>query len=142
MTYQPTAIFSKPKLFYPESDGQPMADNTLQFEYIVKIKTNLEILYREKEVFVAGDLFWYPVEGRPRTVVAPEVLIAFDRPKGYRGSYKQWEEEGNSLILGDAKAHMLLLDEEEQNGTLDLNAPRQEPLKEDRPTNQYDSFFD
>lgn len=93
MTYNPKARFTKPKLFYPESDGQPMADNTLQFEYIVKIKTNLEILYREREVFVAGDLFWYPVEGKPRIVVAPDVIVAFDRPKGYRASYKQWEED-------------------------------------------------
>ncbi|MEN0050498.1 MAG: Uma2 family endonuclease [Bacteroidota bacterium] len=93
MTYYPKARFVKSKLNYPESDGQPMADNTLQFEYIVRIKTNLEILYREEEVFVAGDLFWYPVEGKPRVVVAPDVMVAFDRPKGYRGSYKQWEEE-------------------------------------------------
>jgi phage shock protein A len=55
---------------------------------------------------------------------------------------EQWEQEGTSLILGDAKAHLLLLDEEEQNGTLDLNESRKEPLKEDRPNNQYDSFFD
>ncbi|MEM1324792.1 MAG: hypothetical protein AAGI23_02500 [Bacteroidota bacterium] len=55
---------------------------------------------------------------------------------------EQWEQEGTSLILGDAKDHLLLLDEEEQNGTLDLNAPRQEPQREDRPNNQYDSFFD
>lgn len=75
MTYQPTAILSQSKkLLYPESDGQPMADNTLQFEYIVKIKTNLEILYQEKEVFVAGDLFWYPVEGDNKTRLAPDVV--------------------------------------------------------------------
>src|ERR1700749_4432751 len=25
---------------------------------------------------------------------APDVMVAFGRPKGYRGSYKQWEEAG------------------------------------------------
>jgi hypothetical protein len=43
-------------------------------------------------VFVAGDLLWYPVEGQPTVRVAPDVLVALGRPKGYRGSYKQWEE--------------------------------------------------
>src|SRR5262249_49212298 len=37
---------------------------------------------------------WYPVEGEPTIVNAPDVLVAFGRPKGDRGSYKQWEEGG------------------------------------------------
>jgi len=78
--------------FYPSSDGKPMADNTLQFDYIVKIKTNLELLFRDKEVFIAGDLFWYPVEGAPKIVAAPDVMVVFGCPKGHRLSYKQWEE--------------------------------------------------
>ena len=42
---------------YPESDGQPMAENTEQYEWLVKIKENLEILFADREdVFVAGDL--------------------------------------------------------------------------------------
>lgn len=50
-------------IVYPESDGQPMADNTKQFEYIVTIKGGLDALFRERDdVCVAGDLLWYPVE--------------------------------------------------------------------------------
>jgi Uma2 family endonuclease len=81
---------------YPDSDGRPMADNTLQFEWIVKIKENLEILFADRpDVFVAGDLLWYPVPDRQESApLAPDVLVAFGRPKGYRGSYKQWEEGG------------------------------------------------
>ncbi|GAB4463867.1 MAG: Uma2 family endonuclease [Armatimonadaceae bacterium] len=81
------------EIHYPDSDGQPMADNTLQFQYIVMIKEGLEALFADNpEVFVAGDLLWYPVEGHPEIRVAPDVLVAFGRPKGYRGSYRQWEE--------------------------------------------------
>jgi Uma2 family endonuclease len=81
------------ELVYPDSDGQPMADNTKQFRWIVLIKENLEYLFIEDEtVFVAGDLLWYPVEGRPDIRVAPDVLVAFGRPKGDRGSYRQWQE--------------------------------------------------
>ncbi|MBY0522915.1 MAG: Uma2 family endonuclease [Gemmataceae bacterium] len=82
------------KVVYPESDGKPMADNTLQFQWIVTIKENLALQYQGQRVFVAGDLLWYPVEGEPTICQAPDALVAFDRPPGHRGSYRQWEEEG------------------------------------------------
>jgi hypothetical protein len=42
-----------------------MADNTEQFNWIMKIKENLECLFAKRpDVFVAGDLLWYPVEGQ------------------------------------------------------------------------------
>jgi Uma2 family endonuclease len=78
---------------YPESDGKPMADNTKQFRWIVVIQQNLDWLFGDRpDVFVAGDLLWYPIEGNNRIVTAPDVMVAFGRPKGDRGSYKQWEE--------------------------------------------------
>src|SRR5262249_38304222 len=84
-----------PVLEDPDSDGQPMADNTLQYEWIVTVEGNLEICYAgDPNVFVAGDLLWYAVEGHPEIRTAPDVLAAFGRPKGRRGSYKQWEEGG------------------------------------------------
>jgi Uma2 family endonuclease len=83
------------RIIYPDSDGQPMADNTKQFNWIVLIKENLEILFaHNSEVFVAGDLLWYPVEGSNTIRRAPDAMVAFGRPKGDRGSYKQWEEGG------------------------------------------------
>ncbi|WP_373545053.1 Uma2 family endonuclease [Chamaesiphon sp.] len=82
------------EIFYPDSDGQPMADNTKQFRLISVIKNNLDWLFQDEElVFVAGDLLWYPVEGNPKYRVAPDVMVAFGRPKGDRGSYKQWQED-------------------------------------------------
>jgi Uma2 family endonuclease len=82
-----------PEIIYPDSDGQPMADNTKQYQWIVKIKENLEILFASNpDVFIAGDLLWYPVEGNPKIRQAPDVLVVFGRPKGDRGSYQQWKE--------------------------------------------------
>ncbi len=80
---------------YPESDGKPMADNTKQARWIVIFFDNLLALFAEvADVFIAADIFWYPVEGEPAIRVAPDVLAAFGRPRGDRGSYKQWEEGG------------------------------------------------
>jgi Uma2 family endonuclease len=90
-----TAFPSAKLIVYPDSDGQPMADNTLQFRWIVTIQGGLDAVFaNDPNVFVAGDLLWYPVEGDPTVRQAPDVLVAFGRPKGYRGSYRQWEEGG------------------------------------------------
>lgn len=96
MTRHPLATpYPKPWTDYPDRDGQPMADNTLQFEWIVVLKENLDLLFSDRpDVFVAGDLLWYPVKGNNKVRRAPDALVVFGRPKGYRGSYKQWEEEG------------------------------------------------
>ena len=78
---------------YPDSDGKLMSDNTKQFRWITIVKYNLDWLFANDEnVFIAGDLLWYPVEGNPKRRVAPDVMVAFGRPKGDRGSYKQWQE--------------------------------------------------
>lgn len=72
-----------------------MAENTLQFEWIVTIKGGIDHLFdADPNVFVAGDLFWYPVEGRPDIRIAPDAMVAFGRPKGHRLSYLQWQEGG------------------------------------------------
>ncbi|NET50687.1 MAG: Uma2 family endonuclease [Merismopedia sp. SIO2A8] len=91
---QPAVFYpDQPAVFYPDSDGQPMADNTKQFRWIVVIQQNLDWMFAENpDVFVAGDLLWYPVEGDNKTRVAPDAMVALGRPKGDRGSYKQWEE--------------------------------------------------
>ena len=80
---------------YPDSDGKPLAENTKQLRWIVTLFGNLSALFRSSPtVFVAGDNLWYPVEGHPEIRVAPDVYVVFGRPKGDRGSYKQWEEDG------------------------------------------------
>jgi Uma2 family endonuclease len=83
------------RITYPESDGKPMADNTLQFRWIVTIQGGLDAWFHDNpDVFVAGNLLWYPVEGQPRVNAAPDIMVAVGRPKGDRRSYLQWEEGG------------------------------------------------
>jgi Uma2 family endonuclease len=78
---------------YPDSDGEPMADNTKQADEMVLLKTTFDDLFADRDdVFVAMDLLWYPVQGHSEARAAPDIMVVFGRPKGYRGSYKQWEE--------------------------------------------------
>jgi Uma2 family endonuclease len=85
---------------YPESDGQPLAENTKQLRWIVVLYGNLAALFRDRsDVFVAADLFWYPVQGRAELRQAPDVLVVFGRPKGDRSSYQQWLEGDVALTV-------------------------------------------
>ncbi len=80
---------------YPTSDGRPMADNMTQFRWMVTIKEGLDALFADRDdVLVAGDLLWYAVEGDHTDAMAPDVMVVIGRPKGERGSYLQWKEEG------------------------------------------------
>jgi Uma2 family endonuclease len=89
-----TQIAAQDRIIYPERDGQPMSDNTKQFRWIVTIQGGLDALFKDHpEVFVAGDLLWYPVEGDNKTRIAPDTMVIFGRPKADRGSYLQWRED-------------------------------------------------
>jgi Uma2 family endonuclease len=88
-----TSPRAKRAIKYPDSDGKPLSDNTLQFRWIMTIQGGLDALFGDDpNVFVAGDLLWYPVEGDNKTRQAPDTMVAFGRPKGDRGSYMQWVE--------------------------------------------------
>jgi Uma2 family endonuclease/DNA-binding CsgD family transcriptional regulator len=94
MTFTTEQTQSPIEIEYPDHDGNPMSDNTEQFRWIVIIKENLEMMYADRpDVFVAGDLLWYPIEGDNKTRLAPDAMVAIGRPKGRRGSYMQWQEE-------------------------------------------------
>ena len=87
-------MYDPDALLYPDSDGKPMSDNTVQYRWIVTIKGNLELMYEDDDfVFVAADLLWYADRDDPKARQAPDTMIVFGRPKGDRGSYRQWLEE-------------------------------------------------
>ena len=82
------------QIIYPSSDGQPMADSTIQYQWITTIKGGCDAIFKDdNNVFVAGDLLWYPVKGKPNLCQAPNVMVVFGRPKNERKSYRQWLED-------------------------------------------------
>ena len=54
---------------------------------------------------------------------------------------EKWEQESDSLLLGDEKVD-LLLSASDNEDILDLNEPVKRPVREENHRNQYDSFFD
>ncbi|MDK3158137.1 Uma2 family endonuclease [Kamptonema cortianum] len=102
-----TSTAEKTEIIYPSSDGQPMADSTIQYQWIIKIQGGIDALFREDpNVFVAGDLLWYPVEGRPDICQAPDTMVVFGRPKGDRRSYLQWREDNiTPQVVFEIRSH-------------------------------------
>jgi Uma2 family endonuclease len=88
------AIPLKQEIFYPESDGQPMGETDVHRAEIMNLIAALEQRYRDAvDVYVAGDLLLYYVEGNPARRVCPDVFVTFGIPKRpQRRSYFLWRE--------------------------------------------------
>ncbi len=78
-------------LFYPSSDGEPMAQNTYQ-EQAMRSATGELARVCPEGAFVAADLFVYPERGNRNKKVAPDVLVAFGVGRRHRTSYRVWRE--------------------------------------------------
>lgn len=81
------------EIFYPESDGNPIAETDTHRELIQEIIQCLKRFFsNRKNVYVTGNIMFYYVEGAPNEVVSPDAMVCFGVPKGERTSYKSWEE--------------------------------------------------
>ncbi len=89
-------IFSVPTdtpLYYPDTDGKPMAASDLHRRILIHTLETLEAHYAQQpDVYVSGDILMYYVEGDPRRVVAPDVLVSFGLEKKERLTYLVWVE--------------------------------------------------
>lgn len=83
------------EIYYPESDGKPMAESDLHRKigaYCIEV---LDYYYRSNaDVYVAGNNMLYYVQGQPRRFVSPDVYVVLDIEKRDRLLYKTWEEAG------------------------------------------------
>jgi Uma2 family endonuclease len=88
------AIPLEDSLFYPESDGEPMAETEIHLlEMIYAIEALRQRFAATADVYVGGDLFLYYEEGHPEAVVAPDAFVVKGVPKlPPRRKYLLWEE--------------------------------------------------
>ena len=77
-------------VFYPDSDGKPMAENMWGAKAILNAEGDLGAV--RPKALVAADILVYPEEGNNRKSIAPDVLVAFDVGTHNRSSYFVWEE--------------------------------------------------
>ena len=87
--YAPTEI----SIFYPETDGNPMAASDAHRRQLIWTLQVLETHFAQQpEVYISGDIMMYYVEGSPGKVVSPDVLVTFGIGQKRRLTYKVWEE--------------------------------------------------
>lgn len=83
----------KPEVEYPTSDGKPMAETELHWREIMELVYILDRLYKDrKDVYIAGNNFFYYKEGDPKACFAADAYVVFGVSKEKRDCYKLWEE--------------------------------------------------
>ncbi len=83
----------KREIYYPESDGKPMAETDLHRDEMFELITMLQARYGSApNVYVSGNLLLYYLEGDPTKSVAPDTFVVFGVANHQRRTYKLWEE--------------------------------------------------
>ena len=77
-------------VFYPSSDGKPMAENMWQAEAIMAAAGDIRAA--RPQALVAADILLYPERGNRYNSIAPDVLVAFGLGVHKRSSYFVWRE--------------------------------------------------
>ena len=98
--------FGNKEIFYPESDGEPVAETDKHRDLLFELVEGLKRFYAEDaEVYVTGNLLFYYVEDVPAECVAPDVMVCFGVPKGDRRIYKLWEEKAVPSVVIELASH-------------------------------------
>ena len=77
-------------VFYPSSDGKPMAENMWGAKAILNADSDLSAV--RPNALVAANILLYPEKGNNKKSLAPDVLVAFGIGTHNRSSYLVWEE--------------------------------------------------
>jgi Uma2 family endonuclease len=92
------AIPLEKTIYYPESDGEPMAETKHHLQEMVYVWESLEDRFEaDPDVFVGANMFLYYRKGDPAGVVAPDGFVVKGVPKRWPGGYERtkyllWEE--------------------------------------------------
>ncbi len=78
------------EVFYPSSDGKPMAENMWQAKAIMNAAGDLGAAL--PTALVAADILMYPDEGNNKNPIAPDVLVGLGLGTHNRSSYFVWKE--------------------------------------------------
>lgn len=95
-----TVVPAPARLYYPDSDGEPIADSDDQYEAMTDAKFALVNFFRDDpQVYVAANLLIYYQKGDPKKRVAPDVFVVRGAPKRRRRSYQLWREKQRPAIV-------------------------------------------
>ena len=86
-----------PDIYYPDSDGNPMAETDAQFYPLTETVLALRQRYVDQDdVYVSGDLLVYYRMNDNTVRLAPDVFVVFGIDDHLRSSYIIWREQGKT----------------------------------------------
>ena len=84
-------------IFYPDSDGVPLAETDFQFYPLTETVHALRLHFAERpDVYVSGDMLMYYRMNDNTVRVAPDVFVVFGVDDHMRRSYIIWREGGKT----------------------------------------------
>src|SRR5579859_2783862 len=85
----------KRRIYYPTSDGKPMAEDETHRRGMTDCIDGLEYFFTERQdVRVGGNDFVYWEEGNPKARISPDCYVVFGVERKARPNFKAWEEGG------------------------------------------------
>jgi Uma2 family endonuclease len=81
------------EIYYPESDGQPMAETPLHQYWMIRLLNLFEQRYAaQPQVFVGSNLMTYITAGDTKDSFAPDLIVLLQSDRRLRRVLKLWEE--------------------------------------------------
>lgn len=86
------------EIFYPESDGKPMAETDVHRNLLLKMAQLLQSAFPKS--YVSGNICLYYEQGNPRKMISPDGLLCRSQSKGEKRVYLAWEANAQlDLVL-------------------------------------------
>ena len=90
----------KKEVYYPESDGKPMAETGIHVNLILELFQTLKTFFRQNnETAIIADMMFYYEEGNPRKCIAPDVMVVRGVGNHLRRTFKLWEEKSPDVVF-------------------------------------------
>jgi Uma2 family endonuclease len=88
------------EIYYPSSDGKPMAETDVHVRVMGTLIATLQRHYRQRsDVYVSGNIFLYYQEGHLEARRSPDVMVVKGVEPRDRRSFKTWEERAIPCLI-------------------------------------------
>lgn len=78
------------EIFYPSSDGEPLAETSVHVDTIIHAVVTLRQYLQTQQAIVLADQYLYYAQGFPKLRVAPDIMIP-EQLRGYRLQGEQYQ---------------------------------------------------
>jgi Uma2 family endonuclease len=124
-------------IYYPETDGEPVAESDFQLNPLIYAVSALRIHFQDRpDVYVSGNMLVYYKEGDPTLAVAPDVFVVFGVPKRDRRIFKIWAEKQPPIFFIEITSRKTRKKDEKEKPKIYRDMGVQEYVQYD-PTGDY-----